>query len=151
MRKCGDSTNEPHTKGKIRGVKMLIKKEEECYFSQMNFVAYCESCRKRFVVYEVDHRNHAENCGESVICCPFCGCIFTRKIYNNEKEDLLNEICKERKRLTKKLIKYRNIIRKLNKENNLAHDDINYLLAEKNRYFRALQELTRTKYEKVKI
>ena len=131
---------------------MIIKKEEECYFSQMNFVAYCESCRKRFVVYDVDHRNHAENCGESVRYCPFCGCIFTHKNYNNnEKEDLLNEIRKERKRLTKKLIKYRNIIRKLNKENNLAHDDINYLLMEKNRYLRALQELTRTDYGKVKI
>ena len=129
---------------------MLIKKEEECYFGQMNFVAYCESCRRRFVVYELDHRSHAENCGESVRYCPFCGCIFTHKIYNNNgKEDLLNEICKERKRLTKKLIKYRNIIRKLNKENNLAHDDINYLLTEKNRYFRALQELTRTDYGRV--
>jgi len=129
---------------------MIIKKEEECYFGQMNFVAYCESCRKRFVVYDVDHRSHAENCGESVRYCPFCGCIFTHKNYNNnEKEDLLNEICKERKRLTKKLIKYRNIIRKLNKENNLAHDDINYLLMEKNRYLRALQELTRTDYGKV--
>ena len=75
MRKRGDSTNEPHTKGKIRGVKMLIKKEEEYYFGQMNFVAYSESRRKRFVVY-YDHKSHAENCGELVRYCPFCGRIF---------------------------------------------------------------------------
>jgi len=73
-----------------------------------------------------------------------------KRLYE-ENEDLLNKICKKRKRLTQKLIKYRNIIRKLDKENNLAHDDINYLLMEKNRYLRALQELTRTDYGKVKI
>jgi len=40
-------------------------------------------------------------------------------------------------------------IKELEKELNLAYDDINYLLMEKNRYFRALQELTRTDYGKV--
>ena len=52
---------------------MLIKKEEECYFAQTNYVAYCESCRRRFVVYEITYPGYAENCGESVRYCPFCG------------------------------------------------------------------------------
>ena len=40
-------------------------------------------------------------------------------------------------------------IKELEKELNLAYDDINYLLMEKNRYLRALQELTRTDYGRV--
>jgi len=103
---------------------MIIKKEEECYFGQMNFVAYCESCRKRFVVYDVDHRSHAENCGESVRYCPFCGCIFTHKNYNNnEKEDLKNIIDIENKRISRR----NQIITDLRNSNKSLKKEIDYL------------------------